>query len=265
LSCREFITGSKEAVSKNVELMMASSEYKNPTETMPVPPPPLCTHVHCKGCNKCTALALQTKEYQNTVDDLLLKSNVHIYTTNRNKDETQNRLHSFTECLDNIWQKCKARFPRPLFQYTKVDKNTGSLNFKKRKSMINTFTYPATYPPRCNTDTTSSQSDTAIKAVLLYVSNHITKPALKTHIMFDTIRSVFQKNAKLLAGNEGQLAKACQLITKIINSLSAKGDIGGPMIGLYLLDNPDHYASYTFVPFYWQSFVSKAHSVWNTD
>jgi hypothetical protein len=120
----EFITGSKEAAFKNVELMMALSEYKNPTETMPVPPPPLCTQVHCKSCNKCTALASWTKEYQNTVDDLLLKSNVHICTTNRNKDGTQNRLHSFTGCLDNIWQKCKACFPRPLFQYTEVGKNS---------------------------------------------------------------------------------------------------------------------------------------------
>jgi len=83
--------------------------------------------------------------------------------------------------------------------------------------------------------------------------------------MFDTVRSVFQKNGELLAGNEGQLAKACQLMTKVVSSLSAKGDIGRPMIGLYLLDNPDHYTSHTFVPFYWQSFVSKARSAWNTD
>jgi len=44
----EFITGTKDAVEKNVELMMASSKYKNPTETMPVPPPPPCTQSHVK-------------------------------------------------------------------------------------------------------------------------------------------------------------------------------------------------------------------------
>ncbi|KAF8231792.1 hypothetical protein L208DRAFT_1275349, partial [Tricholoma matsutake] len=43
-------------------------------------------------------------------------------------------------------------------------------------------------------------------------------------------------------------------ITKIVNYLSAKTEMGSPMICLYLLGNPDHYTNHTFVPFYWQSF-----------
>ncbi|KAJ3773253.1 hypothetical protein FB446DRAFT_642002, partial [Lentinula raphanica] len=34
------------------------------------------------------------------------------------------------------------------------------------------------------------------------------------------------------------------------------------MICLYLLQNPDHYTSHDFVPFYWRTFVSKARSDW---
>ncbi|KAJ3818190.1 hypothetical protein F5880DRAFT_1491790, partial [Lentinula raphanica] len=37
------------------------------------------------------------------------------------------------------------------------------------------------------------------------------------------------------------------------------------MISLYLLQNPDHYTSHEFVPFYWKSFVSKARSYWQPD
>ncbi|KAF8224350.1 hypothetical protein L208DRAFT_1312031, partial [Tricholoma matsutake] len=73
---------------------------------------------------------------------------------------------------------------------------------KKRESMLNTFTYPITFLFRCNTDVTSLQCGTAIKAVLLYISNYITKPTLKTHIIFDTVRAIFQKNAELIAGEE---------------------------------------------------------------
>jgi len=152
--------------------MMASSKYKTQQKTMPVPPPPPCTQSHCKGCNICIALALWTKEYKNTVDDLLLKSNVHICSTNRNKDGSQNRLRSFAGCLDNIWQKCKARFPRPLFQYTEVDKKSGSLNFRKRGSMINTVTYPVTYLFRCNTDITSRGQEQLLKQCC-YISQTI--------------------------------------------------------------------------------------------
>ncbi|KAF8231099.1 hypothetical protein L208DRAFT_1216583, partial [Tricholoma matsutake] len=174
--------------------------YEDPTETLPVPPPPECTVTNCQNCDKCIAMALWTKEYYETVDDLLLKSNVHTCTTNRSKNGSQHKLHLFTGCLDNIWNKCKAQFPRPLFEYTTVDKETGRLNCKKKESMLNTFTYPITYLFRCNTDVTSLQSGTAIKAVLWYISNYITKPTLKTHIIFDTVRAIFQKNAKLIAG-----------------------------------------------------------------
>ena len=42
---------------------------------------------------------------------------------------------------------------------------------------------------------------------------------------------------------------------KIVNLLSSKAEMGSPMICMYLLGNPDHYTSHTFVPFYWKSFV----------
>ncbi|KAF8237353.1 hypothetical protein L208DRAFT_1203446, partial [Tricholoma matsutake] len=41
---------------------------------------------------------------------------------------------------------------------------------------------------------------------------------------------------------------------KIVNLLSAKMEMGSPMICMYLLGNPDHYTNYQFVLFYWHSF-----------
>ena len=49
----------------------------------------------------------------------------------------------------------------------------------------------------------------------------------------------------------------CVMI-KVVNLLSAKMEMGAPMICMYLLDNPDHYTDHTFVPFYWQSYVTEA-------
>ncbi|KDR76761.1 hypothetical protein GALMADRAFT_51106, partial [Galerina marginata CBS 339.88] len=46
-------------------------------------------------------------------------------------------------------------------------------------------------------------------------------------------------------------------MTKVVNLLSAKAEMGAPMICMYLLGNPDHYTNYSFVPFYWQSFKGK--------
>ena len=47
---------------------------------------------------------------------------------------------------------------------------------------------------------------------------------------------------------------------KVVNLLSAKIEMGAPMICMYILDNPDHYTDHTFIPFYWQSYVTEAYS-----
>ncbi|KAF9031156.1 hypothetical protein BJ165DRAFT_1312757, partial [Panaeolus papilionaceus] len=47
-------------------------------------------------------------------------------------------------------------------------------------------------------------------------------------------------------------------MTKVVNQLSAKSEIGAPMISLYLLGNPDHYKSHKFIHFYWQPYVAEA-------
>jgi hypothetical protein len=65
--------------------------------------------------------------------------------------------------------------------------------------MLNTITPCITYVFRCNTDVTSLLSGTSLKAVILYVSNYIVKPSLKTHQIFVTAYNIFDKNANLNA------------------------------------------------------------------
>ena len=54
-------------------------------------------------------------------------------------------------------------------------------------------------------------------------------------------------------------------MTKIANLLSAKAEMGVPMICMYLLGNPDHYKSHEFVPFYWQSFVMEVRKAFDSE
>ncbi|KAI0083285.1 hypothetical protein BDY19DRAFT_862269, partial [Irpex rosettiformis] len=46
-------------------------------------------------------------------------------------------------------------------------------------------------------------------------------------------------------------------ITKIVNALTAKSEIGSPMASMYLLNHPDHYTSHTFQRFYWKPYVNE--------
>ncbi|KAH6894768.1 hypothetical protein BKA70DRAFT_1532489, partial [Coprinopsis sp. MPI-PUGE-AT-0042] len=50
-----------------------------------------------------------------------------------------------------------------------------------------------------------------------------------------------------------------RLMTKIVNLVSAKMEMGGPMVCMYLLGNPDHYTNHTFVPFFWKRYMSSVH------
>jgi hypothetical protein len=52
------------------------------------------------------------------------------------------------------------------------------------------------------------------------------------------------------------------LMTQIVNSLTSKLEIGGPMASMYLLGNPDHYTSHKFRTFYWKSFINEARFAW---
>ncbi|KAF8958460.1 hypothetical protein BDZ97DRAFT_1668514 [Flammula alnicola] len=223
----DFMTGNKEKVTQETIIESKKSDYKDPTQTIPEAAPPLCTKGHdsklVSDCKTCSNWKVWYEKFKQTVDDLLLKSNLH-------------------DCeRDNKWGKCKARFPRAVFENTSIDKETGGINMKKSEPWLNTFTHLVTYLFRCNTDVTNLSSGTAIKAVVLYVSDYITKTTLKTHTIFDSIRSVFHKNSEMIGGTLPMKEKTRRLMTKVVNLLTAKMEMGAPMICMYLLDNPDHY------------------------
>src|SRR5436190_11284813 len=141
---------------------------------------------------------------------------------------------------------------------------TGAINMKKLEAWINTITRPVTYLLRCNTDVTSLLSGTAIKTVVAYITDYVTKPGLKTYSIFEVIRGVFDKNSIMLGGTLKRKEKARQLMIQIVNSLTSKMEIGGPMASLYLLGNPDHYTSHKFVTVYWKVYVQEVMKVWRS-
>ncbi|KAK0224909.1 hypothetical protein EDD85DRAFT_778027, partial [Armillaria nabsnona] len=171
----DYLTGSSIDVIQNCHKDMMEPTYEDPTEHLPQPPPSLCK---CKeeSCVKCAQVDSWWSYFRQTVDTLVNMINVH------------------SCCKGNKWGKCRGRFPCALYPETCVEVETGHINLRKCEAWINTFTPLLTYLMRCNTNVSSLCSGTAIKAILIYVSDYITKPALKTHVFFDVIKSVFQRN-----------------------------------------------------------------------
>jgi hypothetical protein len=51
-------------------------------------------------------------------------------------------------------------------------------------------------------------------------------------------------------------------MTKIVNSLTTKMQIGGPMAAAYLLGQPGHYTSHDFQTFFWKPYVREVQTAW---
>ena len=258
----EFMTGSKDEVVARVSEQAKYDTYRDPTETLPEPAPPPCDMLHAttQCCSECAKWDEWWTNFQYTVDDLISKSNIHNCERGTNRDGSLSK--KYASCKDNKYGKCKARFPREMFNSTEVDLETGSLNMKKHEPWMNFVTPALTYILRCNTDVTCLRSGTALKAVIMYVTDYITKTGLKTHVIFEAIRSVFDKHHEILSDSISEKEKARKLMNKIVNALSVKLEMGGPMVCMYLLGNPDHYTNHTFISFYWYSFVVQAQKAW---
>ncbi|KAJ7120558.1 hypothetical protein C8R43DRAFT_900662, partial [Mycena crocata] len=151
--------------------------YRPTTQIFPSPPPPMCPGRNCpRTCESCIRLRKWSQRYFNEVDDLWLRSNIHTHHMG---------------CLTTTGI-CRARFPRDVFQHSEVDLD-GHLNMRHIEPMMNPVNPVLTYVSRCNTDVTSLLSGTAVKAVVSYVSDYISKLSLKSYQMFAAVYHVFDK------------------------------------------------------------------------
>jgi len=247
----EFKTGTMEQVQSHLENEAALHPNRiPPTLTLPKAAPEQCISHHDtpdNTCKKCQASLTWWEQFKTIVDEILFRSNRH-------------KCHS--GCTDPKYNSCKARFPRDVFVETAINPETGSLNIKKGEAWLNTFTDILTYLMRCNTDVTSLLSGTAIKSTVAYVTDYITKTPLKTHTMFEAIKTVFNRNSEFINGNLSHQEKTRKLMIQIVNTLTVQAEVGGPMACMYLLGHPDHYTSHEFRPVFWKAFVHEANKSW---
>ncbi|KAF8589332.1 hypothetical protein K439DRAFT_1645157 [Ramaria rubella] len=133
---------------------------------------------NCKKCPYCKKYEVWWQKFDHDVDDLVWRSNRHSCGKKT--------------CMKN----------------NEADQKTGHINLKKGEAWINTFTPTVTYLLRCNSDVTSLLSGTAIKAVIAYVTDYVSKSPLKTYGIFESIRDVFDKNTEMLNSEKPRHEKA---------------------------------------------------------
>ncbi|KAJ7781446.1 hypothetical protein B0H16DRAFT_1298763, partial [Mycena metata] len=130
------------------------------------------------------------------------------------------------------------------------------------ESNLNTINKIITYFARSNTDCTSLLSGTAVKAVISYVTDYISKLGLKSYQAFASVFDIFDRNAEDLDGIGVDEYSTKKLMRQMVNSMSTKMEIGSPMACMYLLENPDHYPSHEFANFAWRTYVNFVKRYW---
>src|SRR5437660_436187 len=101
------------------------------------------------------------------------------------------------------------------------------------------------------------------KYIIYY--HHLLKRWMKFwHLFILALANQQNQTSEMLGGSMKRQEKARHLITKIVNALTAKMEIGGPMACLYLLGNPDHYTNHNFVTVYWKNYVREVANAWST-
>ncbi|KAF9033547.1 hypothetical protein BJ165DRAFT_1417498 [Panaeolus papilionaceus] len=196
-SCQvgEFFTGSIDHVRNTVPPSRSLADntehsYNDPTLTLPeAPPGGYCVNPDTCLCESCGELRAWYETFKSTVDDIMLRSNVHkCFKKRDNSDGYSENFRSSSSkehatgkgCRDKN-DVCTARFPRDIFPETTVDPINGHINMKKLEPWTNTITPTVTAVSRCNTDTTCLLSGTAVKATVGYVTDYLTKSSLKTY------------------------------------------------------------------------------------
>ena len=197
--------------------------------------------------NSCPECSGWWNKFVDTVNELIWRCNVHSCRYG---------------CGAGTPRGCKGRFPRKTHPVTSFDPETGYIELRKGEAWVNCVTPVLTYLFRSNTDVTCLLSGTAIKAIIAYTTDYITKPTLKTATMFEVIRSVFRRDSDAASKTGDVKAKARKIINSIVSGMTSKSEIGGPMAAMYLLGHPDHYTSHKFRSLYWRSFVRKVRSAW---
>lgn len=104
----ESLTGTMDKVKDKIDIEVTwNKNNKDPTQTLPESPPPICKDT-CNNCLDCKKLNSWWSRFRSTVDDLILRSNVHNCRTPSTNEKTKGK--SRPTCI-NKQGKCKARFP----------------------------------------------------------------------------------------------------------------------------------------------------------
>ena len=101
---------------------------------------------------------------------------------------------------------------------------------------------------RCNMDIKFIGSGAAAKAILYYITDHITKTQFQAHVAYATLELAVGRLGEYNAEENERTIRAKRLLQKCAHSMIAKQELS------YLMGFEDHFTSHKYNNLYWTGF-----------
>ncbi|KAF8143075.1 hypothetical protein K438DRAFT_2110948, partial [Mycena galopus ATCC 62051] len=185
--------------------------------------------------------------FNNTVEDLAIKSNWHVHRATCFKYLKAGEPRNDTTC--------RMRINGEVHAHTHVDPDTESIILHRLHPCINCYNRLIIFLLRCNMDIKYVGSGEAAKALVHYVTDYVTKSTLATHIGLSAVEYAIKHNNEKYTGTDKEVNSVDQinrsLFTKMVMALMSKQELSHQQVMSYLIGGGDCYKSHTFTNVRW--------------
>ncbi|KAF9034898.1 hypothetical protein BJ165DRAFT_1356155 [Panaeolus papilionaceus] len=149
-------------------------------------------------------------------------------------------------------KECRFHLDADQVQSTTVfNEETGEFKLRRLDGTLNNYNSVILQNMRCNMDIKHIGSGTSSKAILYYVTDYITKSALKVHVAFSALEVGITKLGTFNPAIETVDDRSKALLQKCAFSLLSRQELSMQQVASSLLGIGDHYSSHEFHQFHW--------------
>jgi hypothetical protein len=208
------------------------------SETLPDQPPASAKEDFQEGSRAFQPLLdpdLPYFEDQMKIDvyDIVTKWNMH------------NRNHTPT-CFKYGKKRCRARFPRKLVPFTRMNPETEVIEIQRDNEWLNGYNKWLSVMTHANHDCQFLFTKNHAISIIYYIMKYITKPEAAVHTKLTIAAAVLDVMQNVNANYMSDVDISKRFLIKTYNKLDTQREVGAPEAISHLLNIPDHYTEATF-------------------
>ncbi|KDQ51995.1 hypothetical protein JAAARDRAFT_139358 [Jaapia argillacea MUCL 33604] len=139
---------------------------------------------------------------------------------------------------------------------TEIDVNTQTIMLQRLHPWINNFNDVVLFLLRCNMDIKFIGTGAAMKALIYYVTDYITKSSLPVHAGLSVLSYAIRSNEARFVNDPSspEATRDRSLITKTVNAIMARQELSHQQVMSYLVGGGNHYTSHKYKILKWHEF-----------